>query len=32
METNEKTNFIINAIDEDNKNHVYTDNLSLIHI
>ena len=25
METNEKTNFIINAIDEDNKNHVYTD-------
>lgn len=26
METNEKTNFIINAIDEDNKNHVYTDN------
>ncbi|QCT70568.1 MULTISPECIES: glutamine--tRNA ligase/YqeY domain fusion protein [Eubacterium] len=24
METNEKTNFIINAIDEDNKNHVYT--------
>ena len=25
METNKKTNFIINAIDEDNKNHVYTD-------
>lgn len=25
METNEKNNFIINAIDEDNKNHVYTD-------
>ncbi|MDO4288008.1 MAG: glutamine--tRNA ligase/YqeY domain fusion protein [Eubacterium sp.] len=25
METTEKTNFIINAIEEDRKNHVYTD-------
>jgi glutaminyl-tRNA synthetase len=26
MENKEKTNFIINAIEEDNRNHVYTDN------